>query len=687
MRDNFDKIPRIPKSMFGDDDDLELTGSNKATNNKNKKSNTPVLDTYSTDLTRMVEEGKLDRVIGRDTEVSRISQILCRKKKNNPIVIGDPGTGKTSLVDALAQRIYDKKVPRALFDKRVVLLDLPAMVAGTKFRGQFEERIKAVINEVIKSGDVILFIDEVHTIIGTGGSTGSMDASNILKPALSRGELQIIGATTIDEYRKHIEKDSALDRRFQRVMVNEPTKEECYEILEQVKSVYEDHHNVIFTKDAIKACVDLTSRYVTDRFLPDKAFDALDEAGSMVNITTVEVPKEIKDIEFQIQECIEKKKTAVLQQAYEDAASLRDEETKLKAKLEVENKIWKDSLLNNKKTVTDEDIAKVVSTMTGIPITKMNTEENKKLNNMFEELSSKVIGQDEAISRLTKVIQRGRVGMKDPNKPLGSSIMVGSSGVGKTLLAKQLAKYLFGSEDALLRLDMSEFMEKISVNRIIGAPSGYVGYEDSNFLDKVRRKPYSVILFDEIEKAHADIHNLFLQILDEGMATDSHGRKVDFKNCVILMTSNVGTKTLRDFGGGIGFTKNVNNAKHVLDTELKKKFPAEFINRIDEIIYFNDLKTEDIGKIVDIEMIKSVKRAKSIGFDLDITNELKEHIVEAGHDLKYGARPVKRAINKWIDNYITEFIIENEPEEGKTLKLDYDKEGDKTVVSIKKPKK
>ena len=657
---------------------------------KNSKSKTPVLDTYSRDLTKMAEEGKLDTIVGRGKEIERVSQILSRRKKNNPILIGEPGVGKSSIAEGLASRIVERKVSRALFGKRIVLLDLAAMVAGTKYRGQFEERVKSLMNELENERDVILFIDEIHTIIGAGGASGSLDASNMFKPALSRGELQIIGATTLDEYRKHIEKDGALERRFQKVLIEPTSEEESIEILNNIKDRYEEHHNVNYTDDAITACVELTSRYMADRFLPDKAIDALDEAGARVHISNIVVPKEITDIEKKIVEIKETKTNVIRAQKYEEAARLRDVEKELNINLALAREKWEDDSKNNRQTVSEEDVASVVSMITGIPVSKVNQNENEKLSKMFTGISTNIVGQDEAVKKVVKAIQRGRVGMKDPNKPVFSGILIGNSGVGKTELAKQIAKYMFDDEDALIRLDMSEYMEKISLTRIQGAAPGYVGYEDANFLDKIKRKPYSVVLFDEIEKAHTDIFNIFLQMLDDGVVTDSHGRKISFKNCVILMTSNVGTKLIKDFGSGIGFSTKAklerkdDDNKSILEKELKKKFAPEFINRLDEIIYFKDLGREEILKIVDLELAKTTKRATQIGFNLTVTKQLKEHLVDVGFDPKFGARPLKRAIQRWVDDYVTEFILEHSPKEGSKLKITYDKEKDLSVVSLVK---
>lgn len=680
------------KAAYEDDehDDRFSGSSQKKPENKSK---TPVLDTYSRDLTKMAEEGRLDAIVGREKEIERVSQILSRRKKNNPILIGDPGVGKSAIAEGLALRIVQKKVSRLLFNKRVVMLDLASMVAGTKYRGQFEERVKALMGEVEKEPNIILFIDEIHTIIGAGGSSGSLDASNMMKPALARGEIQIIGATTLDEYRKHIEKDGALERRFQKVTVEPATPEETIQILNNIKERYEDHHNVIYTEDAIKACVDLTSRYITDRFLPDKAIDALDEVGARVHISNIIVPKEITDIEAKILQIKDKKNDVIKTQKYEEAAKLRDVERQLNEELDLARDKWEDEQKNHRVTVDEDRVAEVVSMMSGIPVTKVSQNENEKLAKMGEFIAGKVIGQDEAVGKIVKAIQRGRVGMKDPNKPVITALMLGSSGVGKTELAKQIAKYLFDSEDSILRLDMSEFMEKIAVTRISGAAPGYIGFDDSNFLDKVRQKPYSVILLDEIEKAHSDVFNLFLQVFDDGHMTDSHGRKVSFKNCVILMTSNVGVRQLKDFGTGVGFsTKNKENSKiedsnSILERELKKKFSPEFINRIDEIIYFKDLSKEDILKIVDLEIEKTLIRAEKINYKLSVNNELREHLVNVGYDPQYGARPLKRAIQKWVDDYVTEFIIENNPTEGTEMVITYDSELEKSVVSILNKKK
>ena len=684
-------VPDIRMAIEDDDDDDKSFSASKK--NSDTKSKTPVLDTYSRDLTKMGEEGKLDPIVGREKEIERVSQILSRRKKNNPILIGEPGVGKSSIAEGLALRIVQRKVSRILFNKRVVMLDLASMVAGTKYRGQFEERIKALMGEMEKNPDVILFIDEIHTMIGAGGASGSMDASNMFKPALARGEIQIIGATTLDEYRKHIEKDGALERRFQKVVVEAASVEETMEIIGNIKDKYESHHNVIYTPEAIKACVDLTSRYMTDRFLPDKAIDALDESGSRVHISNIVVPKEITEIEKKILDVKEEKNEVIRSQKYEDAAKLRDTERLLNESLEKARKQWEDESSRNKQIVTEDNVAEVVSMMTGIPLQKVGEKENTRLAKMGSEISGKVVGQDEAVKKVVRAIQRGRVGMKDVNRPVFSGMLIGNSGVGKTELAKQIAKYLFDSEDSLIRLDMSEYMDKISISRIQGSAPGYVGYEDANVLDKIRRKPYSVVLFDEIEKAHPEVFNLFLQMLDDGQVTDSHGRKVSFKNCIILMTSNVGTKLVKDFGTGVGFsTKNKESVreeeiKGILEKELKNKFAPEFINRLDEIIYFKDLGKNEILKIVDLELTKTVKRASDIGYPIEITDTLKKHLVEVGYDPKFGARPLKRAIQRWVDDIVTDYIIENNPDEGTKFNIDYNKEDDISFITVEKVEK
>jgi len=675
----------IKNALSDDEDDLDDTFKQKKNQGSSK---TPILDSYSRDLTKQAEEGKLDPIVGRLKEIERVSQILSRRKKNNPILIGEPGVGKSAIAEGLALKIVQRKCSRVLFNKRVVTLDLASMVAGTKYRGQFEERIKALMGELEKNPDVILFIDEIHTMIGAGGASGSLDASNMFKPALARGEIQIIGATTIDEYRKHIEKDGALERRFQKVMVEPATADETIEILGNIKDKYEAHHNVHYTEDAIKACVELTNRYMSERFLPDKAIDALDEAGSRVHISNIVVPKEITDVEQKLQDIKDKKTEVVKGQRYEEAAKLRDVEKQLQRQLEEARKKWDEDSKENKQTVSEENVAEVVSMMTGIPLQKVSQNENKKLSQMYDTLAGRVIGQDDAVKKVVKAIQRGRVGMKDPNKPTLVAMLVGNSGQGKTFLAKQLAKYLFDSEDAMIRVDMSEYMEKIAVNRIIGSPSGYVGYEDSNLLDKIRRKPNCVFLMDEIEKAHSDVYNIFLQAFDDGHMTDSHGRKVSFKNCVILMTTNVGTRVVKEFGDGVGFsTKHKlenkdENIKSTLEKELKKKFAPEFINRVDEIIYFNDLTKEDIRKILKLELDNCLNRLIDLGYTSETDDTIVEKLMEVGYDKQYGARPMKRAIQKWIEDPLTETLLETPPS-GSIFQISYDSEKDDTIITIK----
>jgi len=689
--DHDQKNTKITMSVRDDyDDDSSFPIKNQASGDH--KSKTPVLDFFSRDLTKLAEESKIDPVIGREKEIERVCQILSRRKKNNPILIGEPGVGKSAIADGLALRIVQRKVSRALFNKRVFTLDLADLVSGTKYRGQFEERVKSLISEIEREKDIILFIDEIHTIVGAGGSGSSLDASNMFKPALARGDIQIIGATTLDEYRKYIEKDGALERRFQKVVVEPATTTEALMILEQIKGKYEQHHNVIYTEAAIISCVELTNRFITDRHLPDKALDALDESGSRVHISNVEIPKEITDIEGKILDIKHQKTSVVKLQKYEEAARLRDLEKNLLGNLKIEKEKWEEFQKNNKQIVTEENVAQVVSMMTGIPLQRISRKETDRLSKMSEMLMGKVIGQDEAVNKVVKAIQRGRVGMSDPKKPIFTGMLIGNSGVGKTELAKQLCKYLFDTEDSLLRLDMSEFMEKISITRIQGSSPGYIGYDDATFLDMVRRKPYSIILLDEIEKAHQDVFNLFLQVLDDGHMTDSHGRKVSFKNCIILMTSNVGTKALRDFGGGIGFASkssqiDPDSGKYILEKELKAKFPPEFINRLDEIIYFKDLDKDSVIKITDIELAKTINRAKKIGYDIIISDALRDHLATIGYDKEYGARPLKRCIQKWIDDSITEYIISSDLKPNSKLSLDYNKEKDKTEILVISPPK
>lgn len=691
--DGRDYVSPDIKASLEDDDDDDKFGSSSSKKNDGK-SKTPVLDTYSRDLTKMAEDGRLDPIVGREKEIERVSQILSRRKKNNPILIGEPGVGKSSIAEGLALRIVQRKVSRLLFNKRVVMLDLASMVAGTKYRGQFEERIKALMAEMEKEPDIILFIDEIHTIIGAGGASGSLDASNMLKPALARGEIQIIGATTLDEYRKHIEKDGALERRFQKVQVEPATAEETVQILNNIKDRYEHHHNVSYTDAAIKACVDLTERYLNDRFLPDKAIDALDEVGARVHISNINVPKEITDIEKKIIEIKEKKNDVIRSQKYEEAAKLRDVERQLNTDLEKARKSWEEDQKNNRQTVDEDAVAEVVAMMSGIPVTKVSQNENEKLAKMGTSITGKVIGQEEAVRKIVKAIQRGRVGLKDPNKPIGSFMFLGPTGVGKTQLAKVLAKYLFDSEDALVRIDMSEYMEKFAVSRLVGAPPGYVGHDEGGQLtEKVRRKPYSVILLDEIEKAHPEVFNLLLQVLDDGQLTDSLGRKVNFKNSIIIMTSNTGSRQLKDFGTGVGFsTKNKlaaaeDESKAVIEKELKKKFAPEFLNRVDDVVMFNSLSKDDINQIIKIELEKLIERVEKMEFKLTITDSAIEYIASEGFDPQYGARPLKRAIQRHVEDVLTEDIIQYNPEKGSTLILDYNSETEKMVVTIESEKK
>jgi len=648
------------------------------------KSRTPVLDNFGRDITKLAEEDRLDPIIGRENEIERVSQILSRRKKNNPILIGEPGVGKTAIVEGLALRINQKKVSRTLFNKRIVMLDLAALVAGTKYRGQFEERMKAIMNELEKSRDVILFIDEIHTIVGAGGATGSLDASNIFKPALARGELQCIGASTLDEYRQHIEKDGALDRRFQKVMVDPPSAEEAMNILENIKSKYEEFHNVNYSDESIKECVRLSDRYISDRFLPDKAIDVLDEVGARVHLKNIHVPEHIEELESKIEEIKEQKNQAVKNQQYEKAADLRDKESKLVRQLEFAKVQWEEEAKTKRYPVEEEDIAEVVSMMTGIPVKRVAQSESKKLVGMDKDLQNVVIGQNEAISKITKAIQRNRVGLKDPTKPIGSFIFLGPTGVGKTELAKSLARYIFDSDDALVRLDMSEYMEKFSVSRLIGAPPGYVGYEEGGQLtEKVRRKPYSVILLDEIEKAHPDVYNILLQVLDDGQLTDGLGRKVDFKNSLIIMTSNIGVRQLKDFGQGVGFQTKArqqaadDHAKGVIQNALKRTFSPEFLNRIDDVVIFNSLDQEDIFKIIDISLKDLHKRLEGMGYQLELNEEAKKFVAEKGYDPQFGARPLHRAIQKYIEDPLAEFILNEGPAEGSQFEaiLNTDKDG------------
>lgn len=695
--------PDISSGMgFSEDDEEEdemsspRSGGNSASEGhhqaqattKKPANDTPVLDNFGTDMTKAAEEGRLDPVVGREREIERLAQILSRRKKNNPILIGEPGVGKSAIAEGLALRIVQKKVSRVLFDKRVVALDMTSVVAGTKYRGQFEERIRSILNELQKNPNVILFIDEIHTIVGAGSAAGSMDAANMLKPALARGEIQCIGATTLDEYRKNIEKDGALERRFQKVMVEPTTAEETLQILRNIKDKYEDHHNVNYTDDALEACVKLADRYITDRNFPDKAIDALDESGSRVHLTNVSVPKEIEEQEQLIEEVKNRKNDAVKSQNFELAASFRDKEKELTTQLDEMKKEWEARLKDNRQTVDSEDIAHVVSMMSGIPVQRMAQAEGVKLAGMKEDLQAKVIAQNPAIEKLVKAILRSRVGLKDPNKPIGTFMFLGPTGVGKTHLAKELAKYMFGSAEALIRIDMSEYMEKFTVSRLVGAPPGYVGYEEGGQLtEKIRRKPYSIILLDEIEKAHPDVFNLLLQVMDEGRLTDSYGRVVDFKNTVLIMTSNIGTRQLKDFGRGVGFATqsrldDKEFSRSVIQKALNKSFAPEFINRVDEIITFDQLSLEAIEKIIDIELKGLLSRVETIGYKLVIDDDAKHFVATKGYDVQFGARPLKRAIQTYLEDGLSELIISASPTEGDTIRVTLNEE--KTALEMQK---
>jgi ATP-dependent Clp protease ATP-binding subunit ClpC len=686
------ELPGSTNDDDGDDDSSTFSQSSKKP--VDPKSKTPVLDNFGRDLTRQAEEGKLDPIVGREKEIERVSQILSRRKKNNPILIGEPGVGKSAIAEGLALRIVQKKVSRVLFNKRVVTLDLASLVAGTKYRGQFEERMKAVMTELEKSPDVILFIDEIHTIIGAGGASGSLDASNMFKPALARGEIQCIGATTLDEYRQYIEKDGALERRFQKVVIEPASPEETLVILNNIKGKYEDHHNVNFTPEALQACVTLTQRYITDRHLPDKAIDALDEVGARVHITNINVPQNILDIEQKIDEIKQEKNRVVRSQKYEEAARLRDTERQLLEQLDVAKKVWEEETRNNRQVVTEDNVAEVVSMMSGVPVQRIAQNESAKLMKMYDLIHDKVIGQNEAIKKIVKAIQRNRAGLKDPNKPIGSFIFLGPTGVGKTQLAKVLSRYLFDSEDNLIRIDMSEYMEKFAISRLIGAPPGYVGYEEGGQLtEKVRRKPYSVVLLDEIEKAHPDVFNLLLQVLDDGHITDSLGRKIDFRNTIIIMTSNIGSRQLKDFGQGVGFNTSARassvdeNAKSVIENALRKAFAPEFLNRIDDVIMFNQLKREDIHKIIDIELSNLYKRLEDLGYKIKVSEEAKDFIGDKGFDINFGARPLKRAIQKYLEDPMAEEIIKSNLNEGDTIEVVLDKDKNEVMIQVIKAKK
>ncbi len=671
-----------------DDDsfkDSSAAGGATSTKQGRQATDTPVLDNFGVDITKAAMENKLDPIVGREKEIERIAQILSRRKKNNPILIGEPGVGKSAIVEGLALRIVQKKISRILFDKRVVALDMASVVAGTKYRGQFEERIKAILNELSKNPNIILFIDEIHTIVGAGGAAGSLDAANMLKPALARGEIQCIGATTLDEYRKNIEKDGALERRFQKILVEPTTADETLQILYNIKDRYEEHHNVKYTDEALQACVKLTDRYITDRNFPDKAIDALDEAGSRMNIANIEVPSEIEQLEAELKEAIDKKTEAVKNQQYELAASFRDTQRQLSTKLYEAEDQWKSQLKEKPETVDEAKVEEVVSLMSGVPVQRIGESEGLKLVNMKDVLKKQVIGQDKAVEKIVKSIQRNRLGLKDPNRPIGTFMFLGPTGVGKTHLAKKIAQDLFDSEDALIRIDMSEYMEKFNVSRLVGAPPGYVGYEEGGLMtEKVRRKPYSVVLLDEIEKAHPDVFNILLQVLDEGHLTDSQGRKVDFKNTILIMTSNAGTRQLKDFGRGVGFSASqgldVEHSRGILTKALNKTFSPEFLNRIDDIVIFDQLEKESIEQIIDIELRTFYKRMNELGYQIDISQEAKDFLVEKGYDVQFGARPLKRAIQNYIEDEIAEQVLSAKIKEGNTILFKVDKENDKLIA-------
>ncbi|MFZ4455931.1 MAG: ATP-dependent Clp protease ATP-binding subunit [Bacteroidales bacterium] len=686
-----------PKNMgadFGEDDDEDdgkgsQRGSESASTHSKTSQDTPVLDNFGTDLTKAAEENRLDPVVGRESEIERLAQILSRRKKNNPVLIGEPGVGKSAIVEGLALRIVQRKVSRILFDKRLISLDMASVVAGTKYRGQFEERIKAILNELSKNPNVILFIDEIHTIVGAGGAGGSLDAANMLKPALARGEIQCIGATTLDEYRKNIEKDGALERRFQKIMVDPTTADETLQILKNIKERYEDHHNVTYTEDALLACVKLTDRYISDRNFPDKAIDALDEAGSRVHITNIVVPKDIEELEKSIETVRAEKVGAVKAQNFELAASFRDKEKTFMHQLDVAKEQWEKDAKENRQVVNDEKIAEVVAMMSGVPVQRIAQAESHKLLQMNEELKSRIIGQNEAVDKVVKAIQRNRVGLKDPNKPIGTFMFLGPTGVGKTHLAKILSEFLFDSTDSMIRVDMSEYMEKFTVSRLVGAPPGYVGYEEGGQLtEKVRRRPYSVVLLDEIEKAHPDVFNLLLQVLDEGRLTDSLGRRIDFKNTILIMTSNIGTRQLKDFGKGVGFSTTTTEAEEkefsrgVIQKALNRAFAPEFLNRVDDIVMFDQLDRESIYKIIDLELKGFYKRVENLGYKLNLTETAKEFIASKGYDVQFGARPLKRAIQKYLEDEMAEMIIRATVSEGDLITVDFDKETQKIVSSI-----
>ena len=693
ITDELSNDPGDEEGYEDDDNRRGFGGSGGAKKQGNAKSKTPVLDNFGRDVTRLAEEGNLDPIVGRTTEIERVSQILSRRKKNNPILIGEPGVGKTAVVEGLALRIVKRQVSRVLFDKRIVMLDLAALVAGTKYRGQFEERMKAIMNELEKNRDVILFIDEIHTIVGAGGATGSLDASNIFKPALARGELQCIGASTLDEYRQYIEKDGALDRRFQKVLIDPPSAEETIHILNNIRPKYEEFHNVTYDEESVEACVSLSTRYITDRFLPDKAIDVLDEVGARVHLKNIHVPDSILDLEKQIEDIKVQKNQVVKSQKYEEAARLRDSEKKLLDDLEKAKDAWEEETRNKRYPVGEEDIAEVVAMMTGIPVNRIAQSESAKLLTMKEDLQKGVIGQDDAIAKITKAIQRNRVGLKDPKKPIGTFIFLGPTGVGKTELARALSRYLFDTEDSLIRVDMSEYMEKFSVSRLIGAPPGYVGYEEGGQLtERVRRKPYSVILLDEIEKAHPDVYNILLQVLDDGVLTDGLGRKVDFKNTLIIMTSNIGARQLKEFGKGIGFSTAAKESgqdeyeKGVIEKALKRTFSPEFLNRIDDVVIFNSLKKEDIIRIIDIVLKDVYKRLEDLGYHVALTDKAKSFLAEKGYDPQFGARPLHRAIQKYLEDPLAEEILKAKVKEGDVFQVDHKDKAEELVVTVKKGK-
>ena len=691
--------PTMGANFTDDDDDDDMKGRPSSQRplggapTAKPTSDTPVLDNFGTDITKAASENRLDPVVGREKEIERLSQILSRRKKNNPVLIGEPGVGKSAIVEGLALRIIQKKVSRILFDKRVIALDMASIVAGTKYRGQFEERIKAILNELSKNPNIILFIDEIHTIVGAGGSAGSLDAANMLKPALARGEIQCVGATTLDEYRKNIEKDGALERRFQKIIVDPTTSEETLQILQNIKDRYEEHHNVKYTDEALESCVTLTERYVSDRNFPDKAIDALDEAGSRVHISNITIPKIIETMEQELEEVEQLKNDAVKAQKYELAASYRDKQRQLLLALQAEEERWQKEIKEKPEIVDDQKVAEVVAMISGVPVQRIAQAEGQRLLQMKDVLKSQVIGQDEAVDKIVKAIQRNRVGLKDPNKPIGTFMFLGPTGVGKTHLAKKLAQFLFDSTDNLIRVDMSEYMEKFTVSRLVGAPPGYVGYEEGGQLtEKVRHKPYSVVLLDEIEKAHPDVFNLLLQVLDEGHITDSLGRKIDFKNTILIMTSNIGTRQLKDFGRGVGFStasdlSDVEHARGVIKKALSKAFAPEFLNRVDDLVMFDQLSKESIHKIIDLELEGFYKRVNEMGFTIELTNEAKEFIATKGYDVQFGARPLKRAIQKSLEDEMAEMIILTNVNEGDTIKVEFDKDKEKIVMNVSKAKK